>query len=121
MAANCRNRSKVDLCYYAGDTAETTLQVLIEGDPAPLVGATVTAQARRTVTDPEPALTAACTITDEDDGLVLIAWDTTEMRAVLAGAASWSGVWDVQVVWPSGLVVTPAGGTLIVDLDVTRD
>jgi len=112
----------INLCARAGDKNATTLQVLVDGEPKDLTGAVVTAQARHTATDAAPALTATVTATEEALGIYTVAWDGDAVRALLNGSASWSGVWDLNVVqFGETLATTPCGGRLDALLDVTRD
>ena len=111
----------INLCVRAGDKNETTLQVLADGDPKDLTGAVVTAQARQQAIDAAPALTAPVTAVDEAKGVYTVAWDGEDVRALLAGEARWSGVWDLNVVETGDtLATTPCGGAVEALLDVTR-
>lgn len=111
----------INLCLRAGDKNETTLQVLADGDPKDLTGAVVTAQARKVSTDAAPALTASVTAVDEVKGIYTVAWDGEDVRTLLGTEASWTGVWDLNVV-ESGdtLATTPCGGRVDAEMDVTR-
>ena len=95
-----------------------------DGDPWDLTGATVTAQARRTATDPVVALTASVTPVDAAQGIFAVSWDGNAVRALLDGEASWQGMWDLDVLEAGraadGESVTVADGAVLAEMDVTR-
>ena len=108
-------------CAYAGDTVQAAFRLLADGDPWDLTGATLTAQARRTSSDPDPAaLTATVTVTDVVGGVALVKWDGEAIRALLGDASAWEGVWDMQVVEAGGTIRTVVAGRFIAAMDVTR-
>jgi hypothetical protein len=116
-------RTRINLSLYAGDVNEQTLQVLRDGDPVDLTGATVTAQARRTPNDPVVALTAVVTMVEPAKGILTVAWDGNTVRALLGDDASWIGVWDLDVLpagSSDGSSVTVADGAVTANMDVTR-
>jgi hypothetical protein len=116
------NPAPVDLVgVRAGD--DTSLVVLIHnaGTPIDLTGCTVSAQARKTASDPLPAITAACTVTDAPGGQALVTWDGTDVSGLMpTPAVSWDGVWDLQLADTGGVIRTVAAGKFGAVMDVTR-
>jgi hypothetical protein len=105
----------------AGDANAERFEFLADGSPWDLTGAELHAQARSAATSQEVALTAVITAVDASRGQFDVAWDGDDVRALLDGQASWSGVWDLQVL-EAGQVLptTVVAGTLAVQMDVTR-
>lgn len=110
----------VDLRIYAGDSNARLVELLLDGAPWPLVGATVTAQVRATAADPVVALEATISPHMSDVGQFKMQWDGDSARDLLGGEESWSGVWDLQVADAQGGVWTVARGRATVEMDVTR-
>jgi hypothetical protein len=82
----------------AGDRNLVTVTLHRGDDPVDLTGITVTAQARKEATDQgPPALEAEVTITDAEAGEFELRWPGEDVRTMLAGAAYWLGVWDLQL------------------------
>lgn len=105
----------------AGDRNEFTMTLTSGGVPVNLTGHTVTAAARKKAEDVDPpACTAVVTVTDAVAGQLTVAWPGDAVRAMLGGAASWAGVWDLQSAPASGDPVTLVAGTLTAVMDVTR-
>lgn len=105
----------------AGDRNQIDVTLTSKGTPMNLSGLTVTAQARKKSTDPDPAITAVCTVTQASQGKLNLYWPGEDVRALLAGAATWKGVWDLQV--DNGEVdgaATVAAGKWEAEQDVTR-
>lgn len=104
----------------AGDANLMTVTLTTKGEPYDLTGMTLTAQARKKVTDDAPAVTAAITVDpDPTIGKALLSWPGDQVRDSLAGKANWQGVWDLQV--DDGTEVqTLMAGTFQAVLDVTR-
>jgi hypothetical protein len=104
----------------AGDKNQFTLSLTNEGAPLPLTG-TVTAQARKVATDPDPAaITAVVDVIDGPGGVVSVRWPGDEVNAALAGQLTWAGVWDLQVTEGTDDPVTLVAGTFAAVMDVTR-
>jgi hypothetical protein len=95
---------------------------LVEGEtPVDLTGLTATAQARKSATDPDPAaLTAVVEVIDAPGGRLTVRWPGAAVTAVLAGAATWAGVWDLQIGSTGADPVTLVAGTFTAETDVTR-
>jgi hypothetical protein len=111
---------KVDLLRVrAGDRNLFTIRLTQDGQPFPLTGMIIEAQARVTPTTPEIALTAVCTILDAPNGLFEIRWPGADVQALLNGANLWSGVWDLQVGNGSD-PQTLMSGVFTAEADVTR-
>lgn len=107
---------------YAGDR---NLQLFTfyasEGVPWDLTGAVLSAQARASATDATVAVDAVCTITDPAAGLATVEWDGEAVRTLLGAAATWAGVWDLQVLESGAtLPLTLVKGPWTADMDVTR-
>ena len=117
-------RTRINLCLYAGDRNEITVRVLEDGYPMDLTGAQVNAQVRGAPSDAQPALTGTVTAVDESQGTYTIGFDGGEVRALLAGADTWRGVWDLDIL-PAGDTdgqsMTVAVGSVVAEMDVTRD
>lgn len=105
----------------AGDANEMTFTLTSGGVPIDLTGLTLDAQARKTAQAPDPpAMTAVIEITDAALGKGVIRWPGAEVSSALAGAGSWSGVWDLQIGDGTGDPVTVVEGTIGAVSDVTR-
>lgn len=105
----------------AGDSNTRSFKLSADGQPWDLTGMTVTAQARKKHTDPDPpALTAAITMTGAALGEFLLSWPGDQVTALLGAATAWAGVWDLQVRSGSDLPVTVLAGKFQCAADVTR-
>lgn len=105
----------------AGDLNLFTAHLHIGAVPINLTGLTLTGQARKKVTDADPpALTADIQVVNALNGDITIRWDGDDVRTLLAGAKSWSGVWDMQADNGVDDPQTLAAGTIAAELDVTR-
>lgn len=104
----------------AGDRNSFTVSLTDGNDPIDLTGMDVTAQARLVATDELAAMNAVCELVDGSAGIISVAWPGEAVRILLAGAAEWVGVWDLQV--RSGVAdpETVAAGSLQAVMDVTR-
>lgn len=105
---------------YAGD--DTRIQVKVtEGDnPFNLTGYTATAQVRTKSTDDTPVINAQVTVPDAPGGVVMVHWLGADVRTILAGKASFKGVWDLQIAASGSDTRTILKGTFEADMDVTR-
>lgn len=105
-----------------GDANARSMRFTVEGQPLDLTGMVVTAQARKKSVDPDPpALTAVIDVIDPVAGEVIISWSGEAVSGLLAGAAKWTGVWDLQVQSGAGaLPVTLMAGAFECVSDVTR-
>lgn len=105
----------------AGDRNLIEMTLRSGGIPTDLSGVTLTAQARGAATDSSASLTAEIVITDPAAGVFTMRWDGDDVRTLLDGAAaaSWKGVWDLQLGTEPD-AVTVVAGAFSVDLDVTR-
>jgi hypothetical protein len=104
----------------AGDRNLMTATISSKGEPVDLSGKTVTAQARKSVTDQGAALNAVIEVLDAINGQIAIRWPGADVTALLAGKKAWSGVWDLQVAEPALDPLTIAAGTFAAEMDVTR-
>ena len=112
----------LDWKVYAGDANKELLQFYAADQPWNLTGATITAQARKTASDPTAALTATCTVeTASGTGIVSVAWDGEQVRTLLGASEEWTGVWDLQVKETGQtLPRTVLRGVFSAVMDVTR-
>lgn len=104
----------------AGDRNAVELTFTQDGAPLDLTGAVLTAQGRTTVTDETAALDAVITVNDAPAGKATLTWPGDAVRSALAGKATWSGVWDLQMAAGTGDPITLVAGKLTLELDVTR-
>lgn len=104
----------------ANDRNLIQVTVYSGGVPMDLTGFTVTAQARKAATDADPAVTAEIEILDAVAGKVSLRWPGADVSTALAGALTFTGVWDLQV--SDGVVdpITICAGTFAAESDVTR-
>lgn len=103
----------------AGDRNYTEVTIKQKGQPVDLTGLTVTAQARKKPTD-TTALNAVIDVLDAAGGLVSMRWPGQEVTDLLAGKATWDGVWDLQIQSPPDDALTVAAGGFHAVMDVTR-
>jgi hypothetical protein len=107
---------KYDLVLYKGDTYKWTFviwQDINKTQPADLTNVTSHAQIRPTPGGPLAA-ELVCVITLPN----IVEVSLTE--ALWAGITIPSGAWDLQLVYVSGEVKTPIGGTVTITNDITR-
>lgn len=104
----------------AGDRNLLTCTIRDKDLPVDLTGMVVSAQARKRSTDTGTALTANVTVTDAVAGEVEIRWPGDDVRTLLDGKPTWSGVWDLQMQSPPADPVTVCEGTFDAEMDVTR-
>jgi 2-phospho-L-lactate transferase/gluconeogenesis factor (CofD/UPF0052 family) len=104
----------------AGDRNEMTFSITSGGTPVDLTGQTLAAQARRKATDTDVAVTAIVTITDPLAGTGTLRWPGSQVMTSLAGTASWTGVWDLQMGNGVDDPTTLVGGKFTTTIDVTR-
>ncbi len=105
----------------AGDRNQVQMTLSSDGTPVNLTGLTLSAQARLTPVD-AVALSAVITVTDAPNGVFLLRWDGDEVRTMLDGATTWSGVWDLQLGDETDdTAQTILAGTFKIDMDVTKE
>lgn len=104
----------------AGDQNLLTFTIHRGGTAVDLTDLEVTAQARKTATSDEVALTAVIEVTDGPAGKGTMRWPGDDVRTLLAGAAKWSGVWDLQAGAAGEDPVTWCAGAFSAEMDVTR-
>jgi len=106
----------------AGDRNLLNATLTTEGDPVDLTGQVLSAQARKKNTDAEIACSAVVEVTDEAGGLITIRWPGEDVRTMLAGAATWKGVWDLQMAPGVDVdAITLCAGSFAAEMDVTRE
>lgn len=111
----------LDWSVYVGDSNEELFEFLTDGVPWDLTGAVVTAQARVTAPDPAIAVTATVAPVDPTIGTYHVSWDGEALRTLLAGAETWKGTWDLQVLEAGKtLPRTLLRGAFLATHDVTR-
>jgi hypothetical protein len=103
-----------DLALYRGDTMRLQFRLWQDDDrrdPVDLAGVAAASQIRIRP-DGEPIIYLDCAITLPNIvDVTLTAEDSRELPK--------KGVWDLQLTWPSGDVVTPIGGKVTMKPDVT--
>ena len=105
----------IDLTNIRAGDANGVPVYLHHGDtPVDLTGQEVAAQARK-APNAADAIDATVVIDDPLSGRMVLYWDGEEIRTLLAGKNSWTGVWDLQVG-----VDTPVAGKFTAVMDVTR-
>jgi hypothetical protein len=104
----------------AGDRNVITITVTSDGTPVNLTGLTPSAQARKKSTDADPALTAVVLVTDALAGKMELRWPGDAVLALLGTAATWTGVWDLQIDDAAQDALTLAAGSFEAVMDVTR-
>jgi FlaG/FlaF family flagellin (archaellin) len=104
----------------AGDRNLMTITLHSKGDPLNLTDLDVTAQARRKSTDQTPVLSAVVEPIDATLGQVSLRWPGDDVTDLLAGKATWSGVWDLQVGSAGADPTTVCAGSFLAEMDVTR-
>jgi hypothetical protein len=121
VAAVTLGPASVDITgVRAGDLNQISFTVHSKGTPVDLTGLTVTAQARTSAVSNEVALTAVIDVTDAPAGKGTMRWPGDEVRDLLAGAAKWSGVWDMQADNNVDDPTTLCAGKFEAVMDVTR-
>lgn len=121
MASIVNGPSPLDWKVYAGDRNLVSFSFTAGTEPWVLTGAQLAAQARVSSVDENVALTATIIETDPANGQYDIAWDGDAVAVLLAGADSWKGVWDLQVLESGELLpVTLLRGKFTAVLDITR-
>lgn len=104
----------------AGDRNLITATVTSKGAPIDLTGMTLSAQARAKSTDAAAAMTAEVTVLDAATGQISIRWPGDQVTTALAGAATWKGVWDLQLEQAGQDPLTIVAGGIAAEMDVTR-
>jgi hypothetical protein len=106
---------------YSGDANTEVFEIVGGDDPIDITGSLIEAQARVSATDDTIALTAVVELTAPTLGQFTISWPGEDVRTLLAGSESWSGVWDVQFTAPGEtLPTTLLRGRFDAAADVTR-
>jgi hypothetical protein len=106
----------------AGDRNLLVVTLTTNGAPVDLSGMTVRAAARLKVTDTDAVapVVADIEVTNASQGTFNMEWPGDQVRTFLAGKASMTGVWDLEVESPPEEPVTIAAGKFVCALDVTR-
>jgi len=104
----------------AGDRNVMTATITSKGEAVDLTGKTLTAQARKSATATTDPLDAVVTVDDALAGKITIRWPGDKVTTLLAGKATWAGVWDLQVAEPGQDPLTVAAGSFAAEMDVTR-
>jgi hypothetical protein len=112
--------AQVDLAgVRAGDQNALTLTITSKGKPFNLTGKAVAASARASVLD-SVSLDAVIDITNALGGIVTARWPGDAVTQILAGKATWQGVWDLQVQGTGEDAQTLVEGSFTAVMDVTR-
>lgn len=105
----------------AGDRNLVAVTLTSEGQPLDLTDLTVTAQARKKATDEPAAITASIDVdADPTTGKLSLRWPGDDVRTLLNGAATFDGVWDLQIQSGTNDPVTVVAGSFGAVMDVTR-
>ena len=113
--------AKMDLLRIrAGDRNLFNVQLTDSNGPVNLTDSTIEAQARRSTTDPEIAVSAVIAIIDHNQGRFEMRWPGEDVRTALAGAEEWEGVWDLQVFETGEEPQTLVAGIFTMEADVTH-
>lgn len=123
MAAVCDlNPARIDVIgVRGGDKNEMIMNLKQNGVALDVSDMTLEAQARGSSTDTgEAPLIAVVTIVDGPTGRVSVRWPGAQVTRVLAGAASWAGVWDLQQTEEGEDPVTLIAGAFQAVQDVTK-
>lgn len=105
----------------AGDRNMLTVTLTSEGNPMDLTGLDVMAQARKKAQDDSAVLEAVVEVdADPTTGKLTLRWPGEDVRTLLAGQATWQGVWDMQISSAEEDPVTVVAGAFIAAMDVTR-
>lgn len=106
---------------YAGDRNLHHVFVVQNGVPVNLTGQVARAQARVKATDVDPApIEAVIEVVDAVDGHLQLTWPGDDVRTMLAGKATFKGVWDLQIASGDADPQTLIKGTFAAEMDVTR-
>jgi hypothetical protein len=121
MATVILGPAQLDLSgIRAGDRNTIAMTISFKGEPLDLTGLQLSAQARKTPSDPAIAVTAVIAIVDAPNGQITITWPGADVSSLFTGGIdTWAGVWDLQV-GSGGNITTIAAGKLQAVLDVTR-
>lgn len=105
----------------AGDRNLLNATLTSEGVPVDLTDQVLSAQARKKATDEAIACSAVVEVVDAAAGTVTIRWPGEDVRTMLAGSASWKGVWDFQMAPDVNAdALTLCAGSFEAETDVTR-
>ena len=114
--------AKLDLLRIrAGDRNAFNVKLTDSNGIVNLTDKVIEAQARIRPTDPAIAVSAVITMTDVAQGEFEMRWPGEDVRDVLAGADTWSGVWDLQITEPGQDPQTLVAGAFTIESDVTRN
>jgi hypothetical protein len=105
---------------YAGDRNLHHIFVVQNGVPVNLTGQVARAQARAKATDELPATEAVIQVVSAAGGHLLLSWPGAGIRSLLAGKATFKGVWDLQLASGVADPQTVVAGTFAAEMDVTR-
>ena len=104
----------------AGDLNRMQITLTLNGVPYDLTDAEVTSQARLKKSE-ATGIDAVIDIVDPVNGVITLRWPGDDVRELLAGAETWKGVWDLQVLNDGDPdPVTVIVGKFSAELDVTR-
>jgi hypothetical protein len=104
----------------AGDRNSFHVMITQQGTPVDLTGQTARAQVRAKATDEDPATEAVIQVVNAAGGHLLLSWPGAGIRTLLAGKATFKGVWDLQLAAGAADPQTVVAGTFAAEMDVTR-
>jgi len=104
-----------DILHKRGDTwlGWPEVEILLNGEPLDLTGATFLMQARRSATAPEVAFSFEPVATEPAEGKLAV-------PGAIIDAPAGAYVYDVEITLSSGRVLTPISGTFTITPDVSR-
>ncbi len=110
---------RYDLNLYHGDTFRLGVRLRQANNTAyELTGCVILAQIRRAKMVPGTLIPLSATLDAEDDTLIWLEIENYSSIQRFPEAMS-IGVWDLQITWPSGDVVTYLDGEVILEGDVS--
>lgn len=104
----------------AGDRNQFHIIITQQGAPLDLTGLSPRAQVRAKATDETSTTEAVIAVVDAPAGHLLVSWPGDAIRTLLAGKATFKGVWDLQLASNGSDPQTVLAGTFQADMDVTR-
>ena len=104
----------------AGDLNEFTVVVTQSGAAIDLTGYVPSAHARKLPTDAAPAIVAEVEVLDAAAGRLAVRFPGDQVMTTLGQAATWTGVWDLQIQTGTEDPITLLAGSLGAEMDVTR-
>lgn len=112
--------SELNLALYAGDGVALRLGITDTSQQPLALSGEVTAQIRKSRTEPVSSADWAADLSEGDDGFVTIRLTGEQTAALVLGTESFTGVWDVQWQADGEEPITLIQGKITCQSDVTR-